>query len=56
LLYLLTFFQLSFIQIPEEPKNLAGAILHVSGKRIDADPSPALLLERFGIRKEGAVS
>src|SRR5262245_26231013 len=37
-------------------KNLAGAILHISGKRIDTDSSPALLLKRFCIRHERAVS
>ena len=37
-------------------ENLAAAILHVSGKRIDADPSPALLLKRFCIRNVGAIS
>src|SRR5215831_3304214 len=29
--------------------DLTGAILHASGKRINADPRPALLLERFRI-------
>src|SRR4029453_15510242 len=37
-------------------ENLAGAILHISGKRIDTDSRPALLLKCFRIRNEGAVS
>src|SRR4029453_7962126 len=37
-------------------EHLAAAILHVSGKRIDTDARPALLLERFCIRHVRAVS
>src|SRR5262245_22346579 len=37
-------------------ENLAGAILHVSRKCIDTDPSPPLLFKRFCIRHECAVS